>query len=141
MDETLRSYGTPVACALGSVRGDSQRYAFLKILDDSLGYASGKFSSRFKVMRSPIACVAAAPITGSICIPPVDWRFLLDISPAIPAGRFEELLAVGCEDGQLHFVDLSWSSQQPLFDEATKVVQCDMETHKGRWDITKDMVW
>jgi len=69
------------------------------------------------MLPGPANAVAAAPLEVEKAL----LSALKSLTPNIPQSRYAQLVAVGCEDGNVSFVDLSFTSQQPLFRESKMV--------------------
>merc|ERR1719201_124599 len=81
------------------------------VFDDAdLSAGADTCSRRFVVLPSAANAIAAAPLES----------------------RYAQLVAVGCADGNVSFVDLSFTSQQPLFREARMVIERDR--HAGHYN-------
>lgn len=62
-----------------------------------------------------------APLDNAAFHAPLRRGSHIDVPFAPWQSRYAQLVAVGCADGNVSFVDLSFTSQQPLFREARMV--------------------
>ena len=91
----------------------------IKILDEHLEFSTNGFASRTILMSGAIYSLSTAPIHCRFC----------------------NVIAIGTKDGLVHFLDLSWNSQQPLYHEAVKLIEGERALHKvSTYEATKTMV-